>query len=299
MLRKIAALVVCTLALCGTTLAQMPAPLFDKMLVFGDSLSDNGNLFTATDGQLLPPPYSNGRASNGEVWVEYLDDYLGVFMINNAYVGAQTGTGLKETPPSIAVPLELNQGDLRIPAIGTQQQQYLLADQPTENSLVVIWGGANDIFFGQANNDVSVKNIAQHIRKMAISGAETFLVPNMPPLDKTPYGVWSDLETQQILQAVSIDFNWQLAMELDALEKELGITIIQFDVYSLMSQVINDVIDNPGSHGFIDVTTPSYIYGPNPPEGFFFFDEVHPTTEAHKLLAEEACLKIMEELLSE
>lgn len=215
-------------------------------------------------------------------------------MDNHAYVGGQTGWGLKEAPPSIAVPFQLNQGDLRIPGIGTQIQWYLHGDQPTENSLVVIWGGANDIFFGQANNDVSVKNISQHIRKMTIRGAKTFLVPNMPPLDKTPFGLSSDPVTQQILGHVSIDFNGQLAAELDALEEKLGVQIIQFDVYTLMTEII----DNPGDYGFIDVTTPSYIYGPNPAPGFFFFDDVHPTTAAHQLLAEEACMEILGKLSS-
>jgi phospholipase/lecithinase/hemolysin len=50
-----------------------------NIFVFGDSLSDTGNLFKLT-GDLFPPspPYFNGRLSNGKVAVEYLDDRLGL-----------------------------------------------------------------------------------------------------------------------------------------------------------------------------------------------------------------------------
>lgn len=295
MIRKLAVFLAVFATLSGPMYAQ--AGLFDQMIVIGDSLSDNGNLFAMTGGLLLPPPYSQGRASNGPVWVEYLAAELEIAeenVHNHAVVGAKTGQGLQEAPPSIAEPLGLNPGDLRIPTLGWQIQQSQLTDQPTENSLVVIWGGANDIFFGQANNDVSVNNLSQHIRKMALSGAKTFLVPNMPPLEKTPFGVYSDLETQLILEYLSIDFNLQLKAELDALEQKLNVTIIQFDVHSFLNEVIAD----PGSYGFFDVTTPSILFEPNSLEGFLFYDDVHPTTRGHEVLADKAGMVIVDKLLT-
>jgi phospholipase/lecithinase/hemolysin len=65
---------------------------FSKLYVFGDSLSDPGNIYNATsfvqwfDGLLgleipvLPPspPYFEGRYSNGPNWVDYLAEDLGI-----------------------------------------------------------------------------------------------------------------------------------------------------------------------------------------------------------------------------
>ena len=54
------------------TIASHGAP-FSAMYVFGDSLSDTGNVSLATSG-LVPgsPPYANRSFSNGAVWAQDL-----------------------------------------------------------------------------------------------------------------------------------------------------------------------------------------------------------------------------------
>ncbi|HDV5785644.1 TPA: hypothetical protein RJD83_002616 [Legionella pneumophila] len=43
-----------------------------NIVVFGDGLSDNGNLYAYTNHRRpASPAYYNGRFSNGPVWVEY------------------------------------------------------------------------------------------------------------------------------------------------------------------------------------------------------------------------------------
>ena len=64
------------------------------LIVYGDSLSDNGNLFAAVG--FLPAPYASGRFSNGPVAVEYLATMFGVPLVNFAYGGATTG--IRATP---------------------------------------------------------------------------------------------------------------------------------------------------------------------------------------------------------
>ncbi|MEB3279113.1 MAG: SGNH/GDSL hydrolase family protein [Lyngbya sp.] len=80
-----------------TVSTQAEAASFSKLYVFGDSLSDSGNIFNLTTDlnqippQLIPPgleippvtppvpPYDeDGRFSNGLVWVDYLAENLGL-----------------------------------------------------------------------------------------------------------------------------------------------------------------------------------------------------------------------------
>src|SRR5436305_11201856 len=70
---------------------RTPADSLSSIVVYGDSLSDNGNLFAAT-GQ-PGSPYFSGRRSNGPVVVEYVAAALGVPLIDYAWIGATTGVG--------------------------------------------------------------------------------------------------------------------------------------------------------------------------------------------------------------
>ena len=65
----------------------------------------------------------------------------------------------------------------------------------------MIWAGANDIFFGGGDTELAVKNIGKHVRKLTRNGADKFLIPNLPPLEKTPFGeLFADPATKAALE---------------------------------------------------------------------------------------------------
>jgi outer membrane lipase/esterase len=105
---------------------------YSSFWVFGDSLSDNGNLFAAT-GQ--PPfPYSGGRFSDGPVWNErILGDFTsaGEASRNFAFGGA-TAVSNGDPIPDLS---------LQIGIFGGTVPDAALGDRP----LASVWFGANDI----------------------------------------------------------------------------------------------------------------------------------------------------------
>ena len=83
---------------------------YSNLYVFGDSLSDTGNLSFATGGAVpgTAQPYFNGRFSDGPVWVETMAAHLGLAGDaaplhlggkNFAFAGARTG--VDPAPPGI------------------------------------------------------------------------------------------------------------------------------------------------------------------------------------------------------
>ena len=52
------------LVVCVSTAIQA-ATIFSELVVFGDSLSDTGNLYAASGGFPPSPPYFDGNFSNG------------------------------------------------------------------------------------------------------------------------------------------------------------------------------------------------------------------------------------------
>src|SRR5712675_392386 len=69
------------------------ASVYSSLVVYGDSLSDNGNLWNADGHTFPPPPYWMGRQSNGPVAVEDLAHNLNLPLLDFAWIGATTGVG--------------------------------------------------------------------------------------------------------------------------------------------------------------------------------------------------------------
>ena len=56
-------------ALCIALLSAQ-ASAYSSLVVFGDSLSDTGNVYAATGGVIPGAPYASGRFSNGPIWLD-------------------------------------------------------------------------------------------------------------------------------------------------------------------------------------------------------------------------------------
>lgn len=121
-----------------SSISQASAP-FSKLYIFGDSLSDQGNIFNITkfanslDSQIpiIPnSPYFEGRFSNGPVWTDYLAAGLGLPI--------QISSKLSVLSPSIPIasPFALVNGDLRVSpffngATTTQSVNFAFGDAQT------------------------------------------------------------------------------------------------------------------------------------------------------------------------
>ena len=271
-------------------------PTFDSLFIYGDSLSDPGNLFNLT-GFFPPPPYSEGRFTNGDIWADYFTDSLLIESdrVFNFAVGGSTTGEVNVLEPRIE---SLAGVDLTLPGLTNQIDSYIegLGGEPSnDNGLYVVWAGANDLFNTPENSaDIpsflanSVGNIIESISRLAAEGADTFLVPNLPNLGLTPRGLRSGNSAQ--IEALSATFNANLEDALDTLESTLDIDIVDFDVFSST----DDIINSPESFGFTNVTDPLIQQLPPIDSGFFWWDEVHPTTAIHRALSDSFQAELFE-----
>jgi len=190
--------------------SALPRPV-SRMVVFGDSLSDGGNLKRRL---LLFPnqPYWFGRFANGPNWTEYLAERTGLAVQNQAYGGA---VAVKhDGVPSEDIVAAIQQGAqfFLTGSLDNQVKDYLERDleggavkQPGE-IVYVIWGGANDYiskepFTGDIGTlldkpdskagyrrivNEAVTSLAEQVRRLHAAGARQFVVINLPDLGKTP-----------------------------------------------------------------------------------------------------------------
>ena len=270
------ALLVSLTLLSLTFVPAASARPFTQLIVFGDSLSDSGNLFAATGGAIPPsPPYYAGHFSNGPVWAEFLAAKLGVPMQNYALGGALTGRVNLFDDPRIPAefPGVLDEIDLFLALNGG------VADP---HALYVVWAGANDFFAAPAPETIApaVANIVSAVRTLAAQGARHIVVPTMPDLGLTPDGLATGFSSQ--LTALSVAFNSALKTGLEI--RGLHVTVV--DNFELF----HEIVDHPAEFGFTDVTTACldldpFSMCPNPND-HLFWDAVHPTTRGHEILAD-------------
>lgn len=263
--------------LVGVSLLATPAvgsERFTRLVVFGDSLSDTGNLFAATHGALPPsPPYFQGRFSNGPLWVDFLAAELAVSVDNFAIAGALTGHANENDTASVKF------GGL-LDEIAAFVRLHPAGVDP--NALYVVWAGAND--FRSAPSPATIlpalTNLVTAVQTLRALGARDILVPNMPDLGVTPAGLASGFSSQ--LTALSAAFNAALTATFTVLD--LNVTLAE--VFGL----VDTVVAQPSEFGFTDVTTPclntmTFSVCANPDQ-HLFWDPIHPTTRGHEILAD-------------
>src|ERR1041385_7754519 len=198
----------------ATTSSFGQAPAFSRVVVFGDSLSDTGNVRAQTNakssGAIDYPShtfnYDNGRFTNDTdtdpashtylgVWHEQLartflglpaatNSLGGITGLNYAFGGATTMDGSHQEVES--TPL----GDISITVddMGKQVDDYLAQHTVDPGALYIVWGGSNDIRNDDTSASVTatVGRVEGLVSRLATAGAIYIMVPNVVPLGDIP-----------------------------------------------------------------------------------------------------------------
>lgn len=291
-------------AVVGHAQNAVHVPDYTSIVVFGDSLSDTGNvahLAEAKYGVRIPGPvadYTDGRFTDGADTLPPAEQYFGVWIeqfaatlpakpaitdsldggTDYAYGFAFTGNGTSTLAFSSTL-------SVNVENIGQQITDYL-ATHPkiTNKTLFVVWGGANDILNATSEDDVIDAGINQaiNIQRLIEAGATQFIVPNLPPLGSIPRLNGSPTTSVPATEA-SVLYNGILGLVLPLL-KDFNpgrhLQISQLDVFSLFNQIIA----SPTTYSLANVTDSSQGIAVDP-DTYLFWDDLHPTTRGHNILA--------------
>lgn len=292
---------------CTPALAQNAKSPFSQTVFFGDSLTDPGffrPLLPASTqsvtGQFTTNP--------GFVWAQYLAEFYGT---NAAPAWLANGTG---APTLVPGNTNWAVGGARVgidaigalgytPSLLSQYQRYLSAGNTVDpNALYVVWGGANDMFAVQANpsqaNAIVAGAVTAQINLVGAltqAGARYILVPTLPDLGLTPASRAGGATAMAQGTALAATYNNSLFGGFS----QLGLQVIPLDTF----RFLQEVVANPAQFGIVNVTgtacqpqvtaqsltcNPSSLVNANAPFSYLFADGVHPTTGAHKVIADFA-----------
>ncbi|GAB3099524.1 autotransporter domain-containing protein [Lysobacter terrae] len=270
-------------------------------MFFGDSLTDSGFYRPFLIQNAGPSAASVGRFTTnpGLVWSEYLANFYGTdassaWGLTNTGIVAGTGTNFAAGGATVkpgpgfppAVPTQF------APSLGTQVGAYLTRNGGVAdpNALYTVWGGANDLFFtlngaitptqflGSAQTQVGL------INTLTTAGARYILVPTMPDVGVTPFGLSQGPAGSANITALVNAYNQTLFGGI----AQQNLRVIPLDTYTLL----HEISANPGAYGFNSATIPACagtsLTCVSVGSGRAFADGVHPSTEAHAILAEYA-----------
>lgn len=301
--RLLTTLVAGTLSAAATSAYAVP---FTGVIVFGDSLSDAGAYrpgLTALVGAQAAAGLGRFTTNPGPVWAELIaQTYSGNAAPFNAGGTNYAQGGMRVAQPSPAS--LLGPGGAQRP-VSTQITEYLTATGGTADSraLFAVWAGANDIFanlgaFSAGAIDATAlqnnvlgaaqAEIAQ-IARLRAAGAKYILVFNIPDIGVTPQ--FAGTSTAGSVTALAAGYNVTLFTGLQA----NGIKVIPVDAFSILS----DVRANASAFGFTNIAAPACqpvgsssltCSAANIPAGaantYLFSDGVHPSTGAHRVIAD-------------
>ena len=280
------------------------AQQYTKIVVFGDSLSDTGNdavLSFFQFGIPIPGPaadYTLGRFTDGPdtlppalnyfgVWVEQLATALPSHPMvvasleggtNYAFGFAKTGDGttLLTFEPGASIEVE---------NLGQQIDDYLATHPHIDNhTLFVVWAGANDVLEAGSAGDVvdGAWDEVQDIQRLIRAGATQFLVPNLPPLGLTPRFNTSPSAAATATEASAL-YNTTLdagVSFLPLLNFGRRLTINRLNTFAL----VKEIVAAPANYGLLNATGISQLM-PVDPDTYLFWDDLHPTTRGHNIVA--------------
>ena len=300
------------LALLAGVACMLPlaahAQEYNRLVAFGDSLTDNGNLYTATGGTTPPAPY-NHRFTNDLVFAEYLAGSMQGFFTATSYTtgSIDLAFGGSRTDTAVANP----------PGTPVQLASFLgHGGTFGANDVASMWAGANDIFQGlptAAGNPstaaaymtgvsgTAAANVSAQVGQLATAGAKTIIVMNLPDLGSTPqFNTNADAST--LSSYSSSVFNTALDTGLKTVAAaHSGSNIIEVDIKSAFGAIIA----NPTAFGFADVShacinVVSCVTGSQDTRNtYLFWDGVHPTAAGHKLVAKLAAQYLYTPTLTE
>jgi phospholipase/lecithinase/hemolysin len=285
-------------ALVAVSVSAHAGP-FSSLFVFGDSLSDTGNLSLALPSFAPDPaqPYASGRFSDGPLWVETFADGLGLSIQANPVLGR-------------AIPLLAGGNNYAFAGATTAgvlgqvagvfpfySRVSSLTYDPA--GLYVLVAGGNDMRDARSNaalDDVgrqaaaqtAINNLSSAIALLANSGVRNVLISTLPDLGATPEAARLGLQT--VSTDVTTRFNALVRSQLMFKGAFGDLNIELLDMAGVAARASTDL------SGF-NTTLPcdgfKYADGDVGFSGAscatsLFSDELHPSAFAHKLIGQAA-----------
>ena len=267
---------------------------YSGLVIFGDSLSDRGNVALAigadatqviTNTHIPDRPYASGQFSNGDVWARSFASALGFASAtvpsllggsDYAFGGARMAVDGAGLPPSLSAQASLYLG---AHAVAPGDALYIVegGGNDARDALVAAAAAANPFAAIAAAASAYALATGVIVDRLQAAGAQHIVVWDVPDLGTAPAVAAQGAGASFLGTQVALAMNSALSARLFG---ETGVSI--FDLFGLE----DDMVARPTAYGLLNVTDAcGGVVGCNP-STYLFWDGIHPTSAGHAVLAQ-------------
>jgi outer membrane lipase/esterase len=264
---------------------------FERVVAFGDSLTDQGNYKLVSDS-LGVPDAGRFTTNPDAMWVEQVALRFDLRIQARAAAGTNYAEGFARN--KLAAP---PQPGLSQTPVDQQVTAFLARDRFTNRDLVLINGGGNDVLLaalggtGTASLEQAAKDFVATLTQVVNAGASNVFVLSTPNLGIAPVGgSGAGGAANPLTQLVSY-YNSKVRHEVQS--AKLSVSFVDANGF------IDSMFYSPAKFGFTDVITPGCSNGdftafacgrsaqqPEASTKFLMADKIHLAGRAQRLLGD-------------
>ncbi|KAF0559054.1 gdsl family lipase [Gigaspora margarita] len=253
---------------------------FDNIIVFGDSYSDNGNVYALTNESYpQSPPNYKGRFSNGKVWIEYLSMKYQANLIDKAFIYATSDNDL------VPGHIQWDNSNYSVPGM-KQQIDFFINSYPNQNydkTLFVMWYFGND--YRYTNNGINPSAVVSSLINSASQLVNNFkpkiilfsTIPLLPNSTNNSTFTNHNKVLKNLLDSFSAEHP-----DVEVLLYPFDEVLLKFRESAALKEKLNitNVFNNCTSNKDASNVCEN-------PENYMFWDEGHLTTKIYEYIAND------------
>ncbi|KAL3486978.1 hypothetical protein BJX62DRAFT_241462 [Aspergillus germanicus] len=271
---------------------QSPGLEVWSLFTFGDSYTTTGFNVTSTqpsqDNPMGNPPLGQGTASDSINWVGYIATIYNetpVLSYNFAVWDATIDNTIARGVPE----------DFAAQVSTAFEPHYSHpSHEGSSSALFMVWFGINDALHLYLDHNPTGKislvlqTYFDQLNKLHACGARSFILINVPPTHRTPKFLFESAWERRLYEASIRDFNFQLhATALRWVQEYSDSSIAIYDAWEFTMYIL----DHPEEYGFVD----NSCIG----EGCVWWDDFHPRSAFHELLAADIAMFLKTDFLED
>ncbi|KAI9290713.1 hypothetical protein K502DRAFT_353701 [Neoconidiobolus thromboides FSU 785] len=257
-----------------TLITSVLSSTYKRIISFGDNYSDNGNYFKLLNH--TSPLFYNGRLTNGNTWLDYLKTDLVANLTSYAYIKATSNNELFNVDSTLKIPGCKQQ----VNKFKQDFQHYKHLNQ----TLITFNFGGNELILPDSQPNIIIQELETCLTDLL----------NLYPFNTILLSTSTIIDLLPVIQAIGEPFESFIRSKVNIFNQLYSQSFIKLQQKYNKINLIEDHFRDFWLLTLTNTTlnTKDSCFDKDKKcvsaNNYFYWDNTHPTTRIHRLIAEDA-----------